>query len=100
MSTAFKSMSDLVADSEDLLLRIGRSEVPQVRALMEPFRLSVDHLKVQMRDRAKKLLMHRDVAPGDITSGWSQHRWLQVGAAAFLVIGAMAWLCNLGKGRQ
>jgi hypothetical protein len=94
MNAAFKSMSDLVADSEDLVVRIGRSEIPQVRALMEPLRRSVDQLQVQLRDRAKRLRLRQNVARPRTELGW-----VRVVAAAFLTIGTVAWLRHWGKGR-
>ena len=33
MNTAFKSMSDLVADTEDLIAKVVHSQTPEVRAL-------------------------------------------------------------------
>lgn len=95
MSAAFKSMSDLVADSEDLLARIGGSEIPQVRALMEPFRRSVDQLKAQLRHRAKQLHV-RQSAVGPRTAMRYTHVWV----AAFITIGTAAWLYNRGTRRS
>jgi hypothetical protein len=94
MNAAFKSMSDLVADSEDLVVRIGSSEIPQIRALMEPLRRSVDQLHVQLRNRAKRLRMHQNVARTR-----TELRWVTVVAAAFLTIGTVTWLKYWGKGR-
>lgn len=95
MSAAFKSMSDLVADSEDLLGRIGRSQIPQVRALMEPFRHSVDQLKALLRNRAKQLRRLPSLSrPATKVGG------VRVVVAALLTGLTVQWLCNWGKRRS
>jgi hypothetical protein len=95
MSAAFKSMSDLVADSEDLLVRIGRSEIPQVRALVGPFRHSVDQLKALLRNRAKQLRR----LPS-LSRPAAKRRGVRVVAAALLTSVTVTWLCTWGKRRS
>jgi ElaB/YqjD/DUF883 family membrane-anchored ribosome-binding protein len=55
MNAAFKSMSDLVADAEDLIARVAHSQTPEVRVLANKVQLSVNHLKEQLRKRARGL---------------------------------------------
>jgi hypothetical protein len=95
MSAAFKSMSDLLADSEDLLVKIGRSEIPQVRALLEPFRHSLDQLRAQLRERAKQ--MRKPPVTDSVRTKPREPR--VVAAAALLASVAVVWLCNRGERR-
>jgi hypothetical protein len=63
MNAVFKSMSDLVADAEDLIARVAHSQTPEVRALSNVMQRSVDHMKEQLRRRARGLRPHQRVAP-------------------------------------
>jgi hypothetical protein len=95
MNAAFRTMSDLLADAEDLLARIRRSDIPQVRALMEPVRLCVGQMKELLRERARKLRpLKSAVSDGPKT------RWLQAAAAALLTLGALAWWSNRIKPKR
>ena len=80
-------MSDLLADSEDLLAKIGRSQIPQVRALQGPFLSAINQMKEQLRKRAKKQPIRQDVV-----GHWTASRCMRAAAAAFLAIGVLAWL--------
>jgi hypothetical protein len=85
-------MSDLLADSEDLLAKIGRSQIPQVRALQKPFLSAVNQMKEQLRKRAKKQQIRPDVA-----RRWTESRCMHAAAAAFLAVGVLAWLRNRSR---
>jgi ElaB/YqjD/DUF883 family membrane-anchored ribosome-binding protein len=55
MNAAFKSMSDLVADTEDLIAKVVHSQTPEVRALADAVQLSVNRVRGQLRERARAL---------------------------------------------
>jgi ElaB/YqjD/DUF883 family membrane-anchored ribosome-binding protein len=95
MNAAFKSMSDLVADAEDLLARIGGSQTPEVRALMETVRVSVKRMNEQLRRRARGL----PVRDHDARS-WTRNPWVYVAAGASLAIGVAAWRRLRSGGRS
>jgi hypothetical protein len=92
MNASFRSMSDLLADSEDLLAKIGRSQIPQVRALQKPFLSAVNQMKEQLRERAKKQQIRQDV-----TRRWTENRCMRAAAAAFLAVSVLAWLRNRSR---
>jgi hypothetical protein len=94
MNTAFKSMSDLVADAEDLLARIGHSQTPEVRALMDTVRVAVERMNEQLRRRARGLPVRDDFA-----RSWTWNPWVCLAAGASLVVGVAAWR-RLRPGRQ
>jgi hypothetical protein len=76
MNAAFKSMSDLVADAEDLVARVAHAQTPEVRALANAVQLSVDHMKEQLRKRARGLRPARSRL---------ESPWLYITAGACLV---------------
>jgi hypothetical protein len=94
MNAAFKSMSDLVADAEDLLARIGHSQTPEVRALMDIVQVSVERMNEQLRRRARGLRVRDDFA-----RSWTRNPWAYLAAGASLAIGVAAWR-RLRAGRQ
>jgi len=79
-------MSDLVADAEDLLARIDRSQTPEVRALMDIMQVSVERVKEQLRRRARGLRVRNDFA-----RSWTRNPWIYLAAGASLAIGVAAW---------
>jgi hypothetical protein len=85
MNAAFRSMSDLIADAEDLLVNIGHSQTPEVRALMETVRPSLERMKERLRRRARRL-HGRD----DIPRSWTGNPWVYLAAGASLAIGVAA----------
>jgi hypothetical protein len=87
MNAAFKSMSDLVADAEDLVARVARSPRPQVRALEDMFQDSVRHVKEQLRRRARAIPPRQASAHPPL-----QTRWLYIAAGACLALGIGAGL--------
>ena len=87
MNAAFKSMSDLVADAEDLIARVAHSRTPQVRELANTVQVSVNHVKEQVRKRARGLRPRQGSA-----RSWLENPWLYIAAGASLAIGIAAWL--------
>jgi hypothetical protein len=87
MNAAFKSMSDLVADAEDLIARVAYSQTPQVRALSNTVQVSVNHVKEQLRKRARELRPCQGSA-----RTWLENPWLYIAAGASLAIGIVAWV--------
>jgi hypothetical protein len=85
MNAAFKSMSDLVADAEDLVDRVARSPTPQVRALADPVRAYVNHMKRQLRKRARDLRLRQGSA-----RAWLENPWLYIAAGVSLAFGVAA----------
>jgi hypothetical protein len=79
-------MSDLVADAEDLLTRIGHSQTPEVRALMDTVRVSVERMSEQLRRRARGLPVRYDIA-----RSWTRDPWVYLAAGASLAIGFAVW---------
>jgi hypothetical protein len=69
MHAAFKSMSDLVADAEDLVARVAHSQTPEVRALAYAVQLSANRVTEQLRKRARGLRPCARVK-GPRTRGW------------------------------
>ena len=49
----FKAMSDLVADAEELLSKLGRSASPEIRELSSRVEPSIGEMKGTFRDRLK-----------------------------------------------
>jgi ElaB/YqjD/DUF883 family membrane-anchored ribosome-binding protein len=94
MNAAFKSMSDLVADAEDLIARVAHSPTPQVRALVDTLQVSVDHMKEQLRERAREVRVRQRSA-----RSWLGNPWLYIAAGASLAIGIAAW-ARLERKRQ
>jgi ElaB/YqjD/DUF883 family membrane-anchored ribosome-binding protein len=50
----FKAMSDLVADAEELLSKLGRSASPEVRELGSRVESSIGEMRGVFRDRLKQ----------------------------------------------
>jgi ElaB/YqjD/DUF883 family membrane-anchored ribosome-binding protein len=50
----FKAMSDLVADAEELLSKLGRSASPEIRELSSRVDSSIGEMKGEFRERLKK----------------------------------------------
>ena len=94
MNAAFKSMSDLVADAEDLIARVAHSPTPQVRALEDAMQVSVNHMKEQLRKRARELRLRQGSA-----RSWLDNPWLYIAAGASLAIGVAAY-ARLQRKRQ
>jgi hypothetical protein len=86
MNAAFKSMSDLVADAEDLLARIGHSQTPEVRALTDSVQVSVEHMNEQLRRLARGLRVRDEFA-----HLWTRNPWVYLAAGASLAIGVAEW---------
>jgi hypothetical protein len=86
MNAAFRSMSDLVADAEDLLARIGHAQTPEVRALIDIVQVSVERMNEQLRRRARGLRVRDDFA-----RSWIRNPWVYLAAGASLAIGVAAW---------
>jgi hypothetical protein len=86
MNAAFNSMSDLVADAEDLMARVSHSQTPQVRALVDTMQVFVDHVKGRVRSRARELRLHQDSA-----RSWLDNPLVYIAAGASLAIGIAAW---------
>jgi ElaB/YqjD/DUF883 family membrane-anchored ribosome-binding protein len=60
----FISMSDLVADAEDLLRALGDSDNPEIQALRSQLESSIDEMKTNLRRRLKARAESED----DLTS--------------------------------
>ena len=85
MHAAFKSMSDLVADAEDLVARVAHSQTPEVRALSYAVQLSANRVTEQLRKRARGLrLSLRSARP------WLENGWLYIAAGVSLAAGIAA----------
>lgn len=50
----FKVMSDLLADAEELLAKLGRSASPEIRELSSRVESSIGEMKGVFRDKLKK----------------------------------------------
>jgi hypothetical protein len=86
MNAAFRTMSDLVADAEDLVARIGDSQTPEVRALMEIVQPSLERMKDRLRRRARGMRVQ-----DDFDRSWIGNPWVYLAAGASLAIGVAAW---------
>jgi hypothetical protein len=88
MNAAFRAMSNLVADAEDLVARISDSQTPEVRALMETVQPSLERMKERLRRRARGMRV-RD----GFTRPWIGNPWVYLAAGASLAIGLAACRC-------
>jgi ElaB/YqjD/DUF883 family membrane-anchored ribosome-binding protein len=78
----FASMSNLVADAEDLLGALARSDNPEIQALSAQVESSIDDMKVILRRRLKARIGAIDDAPVRYRDFLADNRWaLAVGAA-------------------
>jgi ElaB/YqjD/DUF883 family membrane-anchored ribosome-binding protein len=50
----FKTMSDLIADADELLAKLGRSATPEIRELSSRVESSIGEMKEVFRDRLKR----------------------------------------------
>jgi len=87
MDAAFKSMSDLVADAEDLVARVAHSHTPEVRALSNAVQRSVDQVKEQLRRRARGLRSSQRVP-----RLWLENPRFHIAAVASLAVCVAAFL--------
>jgi hypothetical protein len=83
MNADFKTMSDLVADAEDLVARVANSQTPEVRALSIAVQRSVDLLKEQFRSA-------RELRSSQATK-LSGREWGYIVAGASLAVCIAAW---------
>ena len=88
----FRSMSDLVADAEDLVSKIGNANSPEVRALKDKVEVSITEMKDRFREKVKASAY----APTRVATGGPANLWLGVLAGAAI---AAALLNNTGRGR-
>lgn len=87
MNPAFQSMSDLVADAEDLIAKVAHSQTPEVRALLSAVQRSVDQVKEQLRRRARGLRPSQRVA-----LSWQGNPWVYIAVTAALALCIAAFL--------
>jgi hypothetical protein len=85
MNAAFKSMSDLLADAEDLVAKVVHSQTPEVRALANTVQLFVNHMNERLRQRARGLPPSKAAARAGL-----ENPWLYIAAGASLVVGIAA----------
>jgi 2-keto-3-deoxy-L-rhamnonate aldolase RhmA len=95
MNADFRSMSDLVADAEDLLARIGHLQTPEVRALMDIVRVSVERMNVQLRGRARGLRVS-----DDFVRAWTRNGCAILAIGASLAISLAVWRRLRRPGKQ
>ena len=75
MNDAFRSMSDLVADAEDLLLKLEKLQIPETSALTEKVQDSID----DMRGYLRRKLKHSSVETAPLL-------WAAIGIFSVIVI--------------
>jgi ElaB/YqjD/DUF883 family membrane-anchored ribosome-binding protein len=88
MNAAFRSMSDLVADAEDLIARVAHSQTPEVRALSNAVQRSVDQVKEQLRRRVRALRPNQRV----VGLSWQENPWVYIAVTASLALCIAAFL--------
>jgi len=84
----FRALSDLVADAEDLVARVSKSEDPRVRALADLVAGSVSSMRGRFREEVRQL--HDAAAPPNPL-------WIAMAVGA--AIGVGIWLCTRGRSR-
>jgi ElaB/YqjD/DUF883 family membrane-anchored ribosome-binding protein len=80
----FNSMSDMVADAEDLLRALGNSSDPELQMLRSRVESSIDEMKTNLRQRLK--------ARAERAGGMTVSPWLIAAVAvvsAALLVGAI-----------
>jgi ElaB/YqjD/DUF883 family membrane-anchored ribosome-binding protein len=80
----FNSMSDMVADAEDLLRALGNSSNPEIQELRSRVESSIDEMKTNLRQRLK--------ARAEGAGGMTVSPWLiaaVAGLSAALLIGTI-----------
>lgn len=81
MTDSFKTLSDLVADAEDLLGRLDSSESPDIRVLKQRVSSSIREMRTRFKQSLKAA--HRPIRHG------AGDRWVPATAATLIVLGLL-----------
>jgi ElaB/YqjD/DUF883 family membrane-anchored ribosome-binding protein len=93
----FMSMSNLVADAEDLLAKLGNSTSPEIRALKNKLERSILEMKEEFRLRVKKSSGHTEDFTQSVVSFWQRNAMIPVIAAATAVVIGYAMLVQRNR---
>jgi len=88
----FISMSDLVADAEDLLRSVGNSSNPELQALRSKLESSIDDMKSNLRQRLKARAESEDESTSKLGGVEEINPWVIAAVAALaaaLLIGTL-----------
>lgn len=88
----FISMSDMVADADDLLRALGDSSNPEIQVLRSRVESSIDDMKTNLRQRLKSRAGTEDSLTSKLAGDPGVNVWLVAAVAvlsAALLIGAM-----------
>lgn len=95
---AFRRVSDLVADAEDLVGKIGDAASPEIKALRRRVETSIDDLKGDWRRYSRRRMRdaRRVVKTGNALA--EDHPWM-VGLAGLVVGAAIVGLISTSRNR-
>jgi ElaB/YqjD/DUF883 family membrane-anchored ribosome-binding protein len=78
----FTTMSDMVADAEDLLRALGDSKDPECQALRPKIESSIDDMKRHLRQQIKARAQSEDESTPKLLNAATVNPWLIAGVAA------------------
>ena len=95
----FKAMSDLVADAEELLLKLGRSASPEVKALRDKVEQSIDDMKSQVRSKVRTGADAAQELGANIVEYARENPWIAASAATTMAV-ALIYLAMHQRDRR
>src|ERR1700753_1517243 len=85
----FKAVSDLAADAEDLLDKLGKVDLPDVQALKERVRSSVSDLRNMTRQGVSSGADTIDDAASALTAAMRREPWVAAAVGAAVAVAAV-----------
>ncbi|HEY2685941.1 MAG TPA: DUF883 family protein [Steroidobacteraceae bacterium] len=82
----FKAMSDLVADAEELLVKLGNSASPEVKALRDKVEQSIDDMKSQVRSKVRIGADAAQELGANIVEYAQENPWVAAAAATTVAV--------------
>ena len=95
----FRAMSDLVADAEELLVKLGNSATPEVKALREKVERSIDDMKSQVRSSVRSGADAAQEIGANILEYAQENPWLAAAAATTIAV-ALVYLAMHQRERR
>lgn len=95
----FKAMSDLVADAEELLVKLGHSASPEVSALRDKVERSIDDMKTQVKSKVRIGSEAAQEIGANIVEYAQENPWVAAAAATTLAV-ALIYLAMQQRERR